>query len=576
MNSNPSIVPSSPRPLRWIGLVAALVFPTTSLFAQRMHVSESFPGSGLEGLIGEPPDTSTWPHPAAPDGNPFPRSTAPLVDRRRAANKAHLGKALFWDEQVGTDNTMACGTCHDTGAGGADGRGSLFQEASGTFASAGIIAQAIDPVTGRLDYTFGAGLPVTIDRGVTPIIAPPMIGAYIFNQLFWDMRAGPTFDFEGGGTIPNFGDWAALEQLATGPPLSPIEMGHDALTWSSNFLQKKIGNSFPLALCDPDPAKMSIDFQKAVGLGIVYEKWFENVFASDPDPTLAAGSGVTRERFAAALAHYMRTLIPDQAPIDLGTMTPDQQAGFLRVQSGGCFGCHSVGGSVALTTPAGGFVDPFDAPLTNGNFRDVRGILVKTPSLRNVGLKRRFFTDGLIDNMPDLLDFYDVRFGFSLTPLEAAQVTDFLVNALTDPRVALRLPPFDKPELASERPEHIFEGNEFGAAVSGFTTPEIIANSPAYDAPPGISEAFKVGVANCRPGATARLGILIPPSTSMIFMPAETVNASGFATSHIKLPLPGLSTVGPQTFSARWFVDDAGAPSGTAQSNSARWTTFNF
>ena len=28
--------------------------------AQRMHVA---------GLIGEPPDTSNWPHPAAPDGN---------------------------------------------------------------------------------------------------------------------------------------------------------------------------------------------------------------------------------------------------------------------------------------------------------------------------------------------------------------------------------------------------------------------------------------------------------------------------------------------------------------------------
>ena len=36
--------------------------------------------------------------------------------------KAVLGKALFWDEQLSSDNTMACGTCHRPAEGGADPR----------------------------------------------------------------------------------------------------------------------------------------------------------------------------------------------------------------------------------------------------------------------------------------------------------------------------------------------------------------------------------------------------------------------------------------------------------------------
>jgi cytochrome c peroxidase len=40
------------------------------------------------------------PPPPTPAGNP----TTP--------NKALLGKALFWDEQLSSSRTMACGTCH--------------------------------------------------------------------------------------------------------------------------------------------------------------------------------------------------------------------------------------------------------------------------------------------------------------------------------------------------------------------------------------------------------------------------------------------------------------------------------
>src|SRR5688572_24113114 len=38
------------------------------------------------------------------------------------AAKAYLGKALFWDEQLSSTRTVACGTCHFATAGGSDAR----------------------------------------------------------------------------------------------------------------------------------------------------------------------------------------------------------------------------------------------------------------------------------------------------------------------------------------------------------------------------------------------------------------------------------------------------------------------
>nr|MDQ3012496.1 hypothetical protein [Acidobacteriota bacterium] len=48
--------------------------------------------------------------PTAPAGNPV------------TATKSALGKTLFWDEQLSSTRTVACGTCHHAGNGGADAR----------------------------------------------------------------------------------------------------------------------------------------------------------------------------------------------------------------------------------------------------------------------------------------------------------------------------------------------------------------------------------------------------------------------------------------------------------------------
>ena len=207
-------------------VVASLVAASfaLSLHAQRQHVN---------GLIGEDPDVSNWPHPAAPDGNPYPRSTANPADIAKRDEIAQLGKALFWDEQVSSDNTMACGTCHIVADGGSDGRLGATH-ANGNFGAFGVIPQAVSGF-GSVDYGFLNPASAQIDRLITPVAPPTMIGAYVFNQLFWDMRAGPQFLDDAGIPFPDFLDWAALEALAVGPPVSDVEMGHQGLQWAQGF-----------------------------------------------------------------------------------------------------------------------------------------------------------------------------------------------------------------------------------------------------------------------------------------------------------------------------------------------------
>ena len=44
------------------------------------------------------------------------------TENRLTSNKALLGKSLFWDEQLSSNDAVACGTCHRPASGGADPR----------------------------------------------------------------------------------------------------------------------------------------------------------------------------------------------------------------------------------------------------------------------------------------------------------------------------------------------------------------------------------------------------------------------------------------------------------------------
>ncbi len=583
------------------------------------------PYLSAQGLIGDPPDLSNWPHPAAPVGNPFPRSTATAAELAQRDAAVRLGKLLFWDEQVSIDNTMACGTCHPTELGGTDGRaGAVFTGPpanNGNFGTFGVIPQARIGTSTQFPYGFLNPVSNQITRLVTPVHTPTMIGAYMFQKLFWDMRAGPGFSQTDLAVLPTFANFAtdaALEQQAVKPPISPVEMGHEAIQWTDNTLQTKLNNSRALALVRPSTIPPDV-----LGLvNISYRQLFNNVYSTHAQ--FGGNAGVTRERFAMAIAHYTRTLIPDQAPIDLGTMTANQIAGFKIMKlnhavnnptgRGNCFFCHSSSGDAnglnpALQAPGGPFVNAFDNVLSDGQFHDINvtpgAPSRKTTSLRNVGLHTKFFSTGhggngvnkiTVSTLDQLITFYDNQtgvdafFGFTgtLNATERAAVKDFLENALTDPRVRNRQFPFDRPELASERADFSpFESNEFGNGTAGPSNlvPEIIANAPPLVFPLAVTPNFrprswfKIGVGNAPANAVASLmfsGSAGTGPVQWVASPFTTVsggvtNAQGIGTAFSPLPLSS-ATVGVPVF-AQWSIVDG---AGVCFSDAAKFTPFQF
>ena len=529
----------------------------------------------LANIVGDKPEDSwnNWLYPLGPSANPFHRPDHP--EYAVTQSRARLGKMLFWDEQLSSDNTMACGTCHFPEAGGTDFRaGGAFP--NGAVGSFGVLPQDVGG-------DFGDGLSASIKRRVTNRTAPTMIGAYVFNQLFWDLRAGPAMLDSDGFPMPGFERNAGLEDQAAGPPVSDVEMAHIGIDWDSGEIQEKLARSIPLALASPD--SIPPDLVEVVATRTTYEKLFHEAFGD---------GGVTRERIAMAIAHYERTLVPNQAPIDLPDgMTQSQVNGFnhMKNNSFSCFACHSAS-SAPVLDGKNNLVNPFDQAFSDGIPHFI-GIpppgsfngLVKTPTLRNLGLRKRFFHSGQIDDFDEVMAFYNnelpgsfASFGFSpkLTEAELAEVKDFLVNALTDPRVAAAEPPFDRPDLYSERVP--FESNEFGSGTpgTGGLRPEILANSPALVGSPH----FKVGVGRGLPGAPAvlRINLLLAddgPLESSFAISTQRVavlNGQGIGTAKIPL-LPDPDLIGLR-LRVRWAISDPMAEGGVAFSNSAHFELF--
>ena len=486
------------------------------------------------GVIGLPfsPDATTLPFPISPEGNPFFGPSASNADRQQTLRIARLGKALFWDEQLSSDNTMACGTCHFPESGGIDPR-------PGRIAPNGVRgSEGMHPQDTLQDYfsdpAFIDGAPPT--KRVTGFNAPSMINAAFSETLFWLETAGPGLETVNGNGVllPGFEEYAALEALALVPPVSNVEMAHDGLSWESGEIQNKLANS--TALRYASPSSIPPDLADLVGKN--YEQLFSSTFGAN------GGPAVTRLRFARAIAHYIRTLVSDQAPVDLpqgqGGLTPLMAQGFGIMRKNNCLNCHSASATPELAVDpdtgqrSGGFVNKFDAYLSRGGDDLIsvnlpgtdHDIDVKVPSLRNVGLRPRFFHTGLIESQDELLDFYEGAFDGPddfpipatrfMTPLTAAQrnaVAAFLFEGLTDPRVAQALPPFDRPDLYSERLNALGPNANIidkGTGSPGLLDPpSIIANNPlAFD-----RDEFKVGLEGGLPGAFGLLQLsLIPHS----------------------------------------------------------------
>jgi cytochrome c peroxidase len=398
---------------------------------------------------------------------PLPPVPVPAENPVTEAKRV-LGKILFWEEQLSSDNTMACGTCHIPASGGGDPRIGIHPGSDGlsgtqddVIGSPGMILQD-ESGTPLEDAVFG------FSKQVTGRAAQSYFMNMFAEDLFWDGRASGTFRDPVSGAIV-IASGGGLESQALGPILSSAEMAHQDRDW--DHVTTKLGTAVPLRLASNRPA----DVQAAIDATPSYGALFAAAFGDD---------AITATRIAMAIATYERTLVPDQSPWDRfvagqpGAMTNNQIQGWNAFNNGPlpCRNCHippmftdnqfyNIGlrpasedeGRRAVTGNAADFGD------------------MKTPSLRNTGLRATLMHTGGITDVPDALDFYTEAGGHNHFTADQSTIpngggayddiriprnvrgplADFIGNALTDPRVAAEQAPFDRPTLNSEGGESV-------------------------------------------------------------------------------------------------------------------------
>ncbi|MCB9463936.1 MAG: DNRLRE domain-containing protein [Candidatus Eisenbacteria bacterium] len=389
-----------------------------------------------------PPPVEFPPVPVPPEN--------PITEGKRV-----LGKILFWEEQLSSDGTVACGTCHRPGDGGVDPRVGVhpgfdlaFDTEDDVLGSPGVVRRDSMGVA-IPDPIFGTSVQVTGRASMN------FFGGLWAQRNFWDGRAESEFRDPVTDDVA-IGVGGALESQAVGPIVSSVEMAHDARAWSE--VTSGLRTAVPMVLASDLPS----DVIDAIATSPTYPELFAAAFGD---------TAVTATRIAFAIATYERTLVADQTPWDAfedgdtGALTPAQQAGADFVQNGPCAACH---GGPLFTNDSFRNVGlrPADEDIgleaVTGN-PDHRGRF-KVPSLRNVGLRGRLMHTGQIEDVADALRFYsmighthftefqdeNILGGIEMTEQERAEIEDFLVNGLTDPRVANETFPFDRPKLGSE------------------------------------------------------------------------------------------------------------------------------
>ncbi len=518
--------------------------------------------------------------PPAPSANPV------------TAEKAVLGKILFWDEQLSSDGSTACGTCHIPAAGGAESRDgvttvhpgpdALFGTADDIFGSPGVVgANAFGHFAPRGAFA--------LNTQVTGRYAPSPITAGYFTDLFWDGRARSKFTDPISGLVV-IQSGGGLESQSLGPLMSDVEMADEGRGFSD--LTDRLARVRPLALASNFPG----DVQAALAAGSTYPDLFEAAFGN---------TDITPVRIAFALATYQRTLVADQAPYDefhrgnFNALTVQQERGMVLFE--GVVACgvchvpplftddnyHSLAlrpssediGRQAITG------DPADA----GTF--------KTPSLRNVDLRRHWFHNGAptITTLRETVELYGTGVGGGFDNLDPAlngivltvpQVDDLteFMRALTDPRVAAETFPFDRPTLRFERAQPNPMPMGFGGVPgSSGAVPEVLV-SPA---PFLEADRFRMGVRGAVGGAFATVRLRLVDlggfagnggalAVRTLPLPRGPIRLDGFGVDGgygtWMFPLTSSPALLGLTLDAQWWIRDVAAVGGVARSEVVRLT----
>lgn len=541
------------------------------------------------GMAAALPSQTFFPPPPAPAANPV------------TTEKAMLGMALFWEEQLSSRNTVACGTCHSFANGGTDARGlgrhpgtdGAFGTADDVLGARGVAAQTADG--SYRPSAFGLGEQVTSRK------APSMINVAYEERLFYDGRArnGDFRDPVSGAVVATGA--TALENVILEPPLNAVEMGHPGRTWQD--VANKIAASRPLRLADQLPARLSTFLGNQT-----YPQLFQRAFGT-PD--------VTPTRIIFAIASYLRTLVSDQTRFDAalagtGTLTTEENRGRQLFETptntgfpmGGasCVQCHGdlsarahqTGPASRQTTsygqtPTGNFhntgIRPTADDLGSGNGR------FKVPMLRNVSLHSTFGHNGGMHTLGQVVAFYNRGGDFyadqapeieprNLTTADELALVAFL-GTLTDTRVQNGVAPFDSPRLGSLSRNDMPVA--FGSPSNGMGPhfPTMVALEPMFPGAPSATLAVGNAAPNSlvavlwdvaeNPAGIDLLGVrlyvgLQQPVINIVGTTQSDLLGGGFASSTFRVPpeLAGLSAV------AQWLVLDGAAQQGLTASAAVR------
>ena len=500
------------------------------------------------------------------------------------AAKAALGKALFWDEQLASSRTVACGTCHQAAVGGSDLRAVMASAHATNPGLDGIVGTG-DDVAGSLGVVLrdAAGALQSaqvfgLKEQITARHSPSHINAAYAPWLFWDGRA-PGMFFDPVTADLEYVVGGALENQAAAPPASAVEMGHVGRDWID--VAARVAESFPLALSTVLPAPLTTYIA-----GRSYPQLFAEAFGT-PD--------VSSLRILQAIATYERTLVSDHSPFDSllagsATLRPDEAAGLALFQTH-CASCHA---GALLTDQQFHDLGLRPAAEDSGRFtftrhpEDVRKF--RTPSLRNVALRPAYMHNGRFASLAEVVEFYDRGGDFTgpnkdtlmvplgLTPQQKAQLVAFMQRPLTDPRVAAAAPPFDQPSLFADGDlvPQVLVG---GVSGSCGLPPTPVALDPAIAG----NSTFAIGVYGAVGGAAAVLVVddAVPPASQVpgtgSFARQAIVLAgagAGGGYGSVTLAIPGDAGSYGRTLFGRWYVNDPGAAGGVAASAPFRFRIF--
>lgn len=530
--------------------------------------SRAIGGGGQGQALNPPPE---------PAGNPV------------TAAKAFLGKALFWDEQLSSTRTVACGTCHISANGGADprsklgstrainpGTDNLFGTVDDVIGSPGVPANHADG-SYAFSNLFGLGEQVTGRRGVS------YIDAGYSNSLFWDGRATQVCTDPLTNTVV-LASGAALESQVLGPPVSATEMAHENRNW--NDVALRVAGSKPLALASNIPTGL-LNWINSRS----YPELFTEVFGS---------SEVTPTRIAMAIATYERTLYSDRTPFDasvqgIASLTPAEQRGQGVFNQSRCDNCHRG----ALFTdnnfhytgvrPTSEDTGRFQVTGNANNLGEFR-----TPTLRNIELRAPFMHNGRFATLEEVVEFYNRGGDFdapnknrnvrplNLTAQQKADLVAFLKRPLTDPRVAAQNYPFDRPTLYTES-SRVPQITGTGTQGSNGLIPQVLAIEPPLAGNP----KFTVAIFNARANVQAVLvidaseppaGSSVPTTASFARLSIQllsTGDGKGYGSVSLAIPDNDSELIGKTLF-GRWYVFDSGAANGIAVTPAFRMTIFGL